>query len=263
MWQELGRAMKRVGKATGSQALIDKGRHWQYGHLPPEQLMKEHPSAFLRKYAVQSKIEHPEHLGQNASTRATYQLRKGGDTTGQFLGLSHITGADGIRRQAADHFHLVLDSQAVVHQGRFESQQEGANFHAAFLPMRQATQDNFGNNLQNVQNHLTNYKSGKIKDSALALANEDTTLTTQLSGCTIAKRRDNMLHMRPHNDGQAMQQSLPRASTFGRLDYGTGMDKEAFVMMKRKPDGHTRLYFQKHDLDTGEMTSGKMDFPQI
>jgi hypothetical protein len=41
------------------------------------------------------------------------------------------------------------------------------------------------------------------------------------------------------------------------------MDKEAFVMMKRKPDGRTRLYFQKHDKDTGEMTSGKMDFPQI
>jgi hypothetical protein len=264
MWQELGRAMKRAGKLAGNQAMINKGREWQYGHLSPEQLMKQHPSAFLRTYAVQSKIEHPEHVGgRNASTHETYQLRSGGDTTAQFQGLSHITGGDGVRRPAANHFHLVLQDQAVGHQNLFESNQVGGNFHAALLPMRQATQDNFGNDLENARHHVANYKSGKLKDSALAAAHEDTTMTTQLSGCTIAKRRDNMLHIRPHDDGQAMQDSLPRASTFGRSDYGAGMDKEAFVMMKRKPDGRTRLYFQKHDKDTGEMTSGKMDFPQI
>lgn len=258
MWEEMGRALKRVGKATGNQAMIDKGRHWQYGHLSPEQLMRQHPSAFLRTYAVQSHIEPPDVVGKAATTQASYQLRHDvGHATG-FPGNMHsIVGNDGVTRTPSAHLHLVFASQAPAHQAVHQSAQAGANFNAAFLPMRQAKQDDFAGQLTNQK--VTGWRTGRITEAALNHQHEDLTLTTQLSGCTIAKRRDNMMHLRPVASGAVMHTSLPAAQTFGRNDY-PAQGEQAFVMMKRKPDGHTRLYFQRHDTNTGTMRSGRKDF---
>lgn len=257
MWQELGRAMKRAGKLAGNQAMINKGREWQYGHMSPEQLMRHHPSAFLRTYAVQSHIEPPDVVGKAATTQATYQLRHDVGQATTFPNMHSIVGGDGVTRAPTAHLHLVFASQAAAHQGVHHSNQAGANFDAAFLPMRQAKQDNFAGQLTNKK--VTGWQTGRITETALNQQHEDLTLTTQLSGCTIAKRRDNMMHLRPVADGAAMHTSLPRAETFGRLDY-PAQGEQAFVMMKRKPDGHTRLYFQTHDSATGTMRSGRKDF---
>jgi hypothetical protein len=263
-WQDLGRAMKRAGKLIGNQSMIDKGREWQYGHLPPDQLMQQHPSAFLRKYAVQSKIEHPEHVGLNASQHATYQLRGSDDTKGNFHGMNHISDSSGVRRQASGHYHLVFQGQADEHRDVFTSTQVGGDFHAAFLPMRQAKSDDFGGKFtaRSTSANVHSPKTGRITDTQQANAEGQLTLTTQLSGCTIAKRKDNMMHLRPDADGGAMQDTMPREQTFGRRDY-PAPGEEAFVMMRRKPDGRTRLYYQKHNPDTGEMVSGKKDFPVL
>jgi len=265
MWQQIGRTVKRAGKFFGSQALIDKGRQWQYGHLSPDQLLKQHPSAFLRKYAIQSKLENPDKPNTDApaSLNQTHQLRTGGTTAPNFLGLSHITGSDGVRRPAAGYFHLVQDTQAATHAQTFESHQVGANVQAAFLPMRQVARNDFGGDLQNTKTQVPDWKNGRVRVRDMVGANEDTIFTTQLSGCTIAKRRDNMLHLRPSETGDEMQGSLPRPNTFGSLDYGAGWGREAFVMMRHKPNGNVRLYYQKHDVNTGEMSSGRMDFPTI
>lgn len=259
MWEKLGWAMKRVGKATGNQKMIDKGRQWQYGHLSPEQLMRQHPSAFLRTYAVQSHLEPPDRPGAAASTQRTFQLRHDpGNATVFPTTMTQIHGNDGVTRAPRAHLHLIFDTSAAAHQQTHQSARAGGNFQAAFLPMRQVTRDDFGGQVRFNSPRIPQWKTGVISDAALARQREDLTLTTQLSGCTIAKRRDNtMLHLRPAEEGAAMHGSLPRANTFGRLDY-PGEGDQAFVMMKQK-NGRTRLYFQRHDLNTGQMHSGKKD----
>jgi len=260
MGQQMGRAMKRVGKATGNQALIEKGRQWQYGHMTPEQLMQHHPSAFLRTYAVRSHLEPPDQVGRVATTSASFQLRHDLGNASSFPGkMRSIVGNDGLTRAPQAHLHLVFQDDAADHHDVHRSSQAGANFSAAFLPMREPKQNDFGNQLTNAK--VAGWRTGRITETGLNKANENFVVTTQLTGCTIAKRRDNMLHLKPKGDnsGAAMHNSLPRAETFGRLDY-PGQGEEAFVMMKRKPDGHTRLYFQTHDTATGIMRSGKKDF---
>ncbi|RDS79583.1 hypothetical protein DWU98_17485 [Dyella monticola] len=258
MWETLGWAMKRVGKATGSQKLIEKGRQWQYGHLSPEQLMRQHPSAFLRTYAVQSHLEAPDRVGALANTQRTFQLRHDlGNATAFPHSMTHIHGNDGVTRTPKAHLHLIFDTDAAAHHGAHQSPQAGANFQAAFLPMRQVAHDKFGGGLRLTDQQIPQWQTGTISRSALHRQHEDLTLTTQLSGCTIAKRRDNMLHLRPAEDGATMHGTLPRASTFGRLDY-PGQGDQAFVMMKQK-NGRTRVYFQRHDPNTGHMHSGKKD----
>jgi len=259
MWEKLGWAMKRVGKATGNQALIDKGRQWQYGHLSPAQLMRQHPSAFLRTYAVQSHLEQPDRVGAAASTQQTFQLRHDpGNATVFPTSMTHIHGNDGVTRTPRAHLHLIFDRDAGVHQQVHQSQPAGGNFQAAFLPMRQVAQDNFGGQLRVNRHRIPQWRTGNISQAALGRQPEDLTLTTQLSGCTIAKRANNtLLHLRPDVDGAVMHGSLPRASTFGRLDY-PAQGEQAFVMMKQK-NGRQRLYFQRHDPNTGHMYSGKKD----
>lgn len=261
MWETIGRNLKRAGKATGNQWMIDRGRQMQYGHLSPEQLMKQHPSAFLRTYAVQSHIEHPEHVGRNASTNENFQLRTDLGEATVFPNLNRIVEqSTGIARAPAQHLHLVFDEQADAHQHVHKSTQIGQTFNAAFLPMRQARQDNLSGGL--TADTVTEPDTGRIHDDALDHAHENVTLTTQLSGCTIAKRVDSMMHLRPHDSGATMQRSLSRAETFGRLDY-PGDEQQAFVMMRKKPDGHTRLYYQVHDPETRTIRAGKKDFPQL
>lgn len=261
MWETIGRAIKRVGKATGNQRMIDQGRHLQYGHLSPEQLMKQHPSAFLRTYAIQSHVEHPEHVGRAASTSESFQLRTDPGNASAFPNLNEIVeSSTGRRRTPTQHLHLVLDEQAQQHEQIHTSTQVGGSFRAALLPMRQARSDDLGG--EPTEANVEHLQSGRISDAALGQAHEDVTLTTQLSGCTIAKRRDSMLHLRPHESGKTMHESLPPARTFGRLDYPEP-HQQAFVMMRQKPDGHTRIYFQVHDAETNTIRSGKKDFPAI
>jgi hypothetical protein len=93
----------------------------------------------------------------------------------------------------------------------------------------------------------------------LAHAGENVTLTTQLSGCSIVKRYGTMLHLRPRTDGLAMQQSLSPAHTYGRQNYPA--PDRAFVMMRQKPDGRTKIYFQHQDWTTAGLRSGSRYFP--
>jgi hypothetical protein len=267
-WVAQGRNLKRLGKRTGTQWMIDKGREWQYGHLSPEELLKQHPSAFLRTYAIESQLESPDapRTRLRASVNRNFQLRVAPDGAPlrQFGPIQEV--ASGIRRAPLGFVNLVFSEQAAAHG----TPQLGQTFHAAFLPMRQVTQDNFntlavaGNRRQRFEARLNQnvpgYQRGRITDNQLAHAGETVTLTTQLSGCSIVKRYGTMLHLRPKNDGLAMQNSLSPEHTYGRRDYP--QPHQAFVMMRRKPDGRTKLYFQRQDWVTGTLHSGSRYLPR-
>ncbi|WP_157671967.1 hypothetical protein [Cellvibrio sp. PSBB006] len=250
--ENLGALVKSTGKQIGNQALIDQGRHLQYGHLSPDELFKQHPSEFLRSYAVQSTIQHPEHPGGQSNTNVSFQLRTITANTSVFPNLNQITDASGVTRTPIQHLQLIKTSDSAAHAGTHNSQQVGNNFSAAFLPMLQASTDQLPNRLNDVL--VPGFSQGRVRDKNLNRRGETITVTTQLSGCSVTKRGGDLMHIRPSVSGIALNSSLANNSnTFGRNDYpGQG----AFVMMRKKPDGGTKLYFQKHDPNTNTITSG-------
>ena len=74
-WETTGALVKRAGKRTGNQIMIDQGRRLQCGHLSADELFRNHPSEFLRHYAVQSKIQDAGAPGEHSRTRENFQFR--------------------------------------------------------------------------------------------------------------------------------------------------------------------------------------------
>ena len=222
----VGRGIRRVGKATGIRPITNLGRRMHYGHLSPEQLLKQHPSAFLRTHPIESDVEWGGHV-QNlpASTRQRF-----------FLSRYRASGPHppGYTLHRADD-----PRNAQVRNPR------GPVFRAGFLPMRQMAAD--GNAPHTVA------PNGRITDAALDHAHEDVTLTTQLSGCSITHQGGCLRHLRPHTSGAVLNANLENrvhGSTYGRADYPV----TSFVMMKKKANGRTRLYDQQ---DNNPATSGR------
>jgi hypothetical protein len=180
----------------------------------PEQLLKRHPSTFLRSHPIESDVELG---GPPANLAATAQ---------QNFFLSRYSG-----NQNTPSGYVLHRPGAQVNYPR------GPNFSAGFLPMRQMAQDNAAPN--------TVAAGGTVRDADLDNAHEDVTMTTQLSGCSITHQGGCLRHLRPRDSGAALQNNLdnrnPGGHTYGGNDYhGT-----AFVMMKKERNGRTRIHHQE------------------
>jgi len=216
-----GRAIRRVGKATGIRPIKNLGRRMAYGHLSPEQLLKQHPSAFLRRHAVESNVEPGAYVGNlPASTREKFFLSR-------YQAYGRRPGGYSLNRTNDPRSRRVTDRR-------------GPNFSAAFLPMRQMALDT------NPPHAVA--PGGNVTDAALDNAGENVTLTTQLSGCSITHQGGCLRHLRPAVSGAALHTNLDLASpghTYGRNAYPGPIT--SFVMMKKKRDGRTKLYHQRQN----------------
>ncbi|HEV7671080.1 MAG TPA: DUF4157 domain-containing protein [Thermoanaerobaculia bacterium] len=214
-----GHAVRGLGKATGSQSISNAGKRMHYGHLSPEQLLKQHPKAFLRQHPIESGVEGDG--GQVENLRSS--------TRQQFY-LSRYEG-----RRPGYTLHRPDDPP----QFQRSRETRGPLFHAAFLPMRQMAQDTDAPGQVEPR--------GEVRDSALDRAKQDVTLTAQLSGCSITHQGGCLRHLRPETSGVALQNNLdilnPGGHSYGARDYP---GQTSFVMTKKKRNGGTRLYYQRH-----------------
>ncbi|HBK56401.1 MAG TPA: hypothetical protein DDZ76_08990 [Xanthomonadales bacterium] len=261
--EDVGRAIKRTGKALGNQRMIETGRQLHYGHLSPEQLFKKHPAAFLRSYAVQGAVQAPDDPGGTSNTATQFQFRTITNRTSIFPNLRQITDRSGVTRTPRGHLELIKSSDAGQHQALHGSVQVGHDFSAAFLPMLQSSDDRLTSRGRSSgkPSHQTvsGFDHGRVRDRSLNRRGESIVVTTQLSGCSVTRQSSAFLHIRPHTDGATLHSTLARQGpTFGRNDYPGG--QRAFVMIRRKSDGSARLHYQIHDADNGTIRSGRRRF---
>ncbi len=235
-----GRDLKRLGKTIGNQRMIDKGREMQYGHMRPDELLQHHPSAFLRQYEVRSFLE-----GADApATQAT-------DHNHQFALINIGAGGYDITESRTGVSKKAKQQLGLIHAANLgDNEQVGHTFNAAFLPMRQANPGEVATgNIDNVT--VANGVNGRVTDVGLTAAHTNMTMTTQLSGCSVTRQQNALSHIRPHASGTVLNTNLGTQHTFGRQDMPHG---EAFVMMRKKPDGRTKLHWQR---DSQQTTTGK------
>lgn len=240
-----GRDLKRLGKRVGNQWMIDKGRNMQYGHMSPDQLLQHHPSAFLRQYEVQSFLEPADALANQPV-----------DHNHQFALINMVAGGQNITetrtnvsKQSKQQLGLIHSNQ-LAHYQYGGMPQAGNTFNAAFLPMRQANAGEVGTgNVNDVT--VANGVNGRVTDLGLAGANNQMTMTTHLSGCSITRQHNSLSHVRPHASGAVLSTNLGAQHSYGRQDMPDG---GAFVMMRKKADGRTKLHWQRQ---TDQTTTGK------
>ncbi len=261
--EDVGRTIKRTGKALGNQRMIETGRQLHYGHLSPEQLFKQHPAAFLRSYAVQGAIQAPDHPGGTSNPAGQFQFRTITDRTSVFPQLQQITDRSGVTRTPRAHLQLIQSGDAGQHQAVHGSARVGRDFSAAFLPMLQSRDDRMTGRGRSSgkpsDQTVSGFSQGRVRDRNLNRRGESIVVTTQLSGCSVTRQSSAFLHIRPHTDGATLHGTLARQGpTFGRNDYPNG--RQAFVMIRRKPDGSARLHYQVHDSGSGTITSGRRRF---
>lgn len=259
--ETVGPIVRGIGDRVRSQTISEQGRQLQYGHLSVDQYFTRHPDEFLKDYAVESIIQHPEHPGGQSRTHKTFQFR----TVPRYSTLPEmgpITDSHGVMRQPKGHLHLLMSSQAEGHQHTFGSTQVGNEFQAAFLPMLQARDDHLrpprglGPHLSEMT--VLGFNQGRVRDTNLRQRAQTITVTTQLSGCSVTSQRRALLHIRPHDSGQQLNQTLGTPNTFGRSDYGPG--NTAFVMAKRGSNGGTTVHYQVHDQNTQMLRTGSKTF---
>ncbi len=260
--EDVGRAIKRTGKLLDRPKLVEKGRRMQYGHLSPEQLFQQHPAAFLRTYAIQSKVQEPDDPGGASNTATQFQLRTVTSRTSSFPQFDRITDASGRTRRPLAHLSLIQSGDADLHREAHGSQRVGHDFTAAFLPMVQSTSDRMD---AGVQPHgtpndtrVTGFSQGRLPANTLNPRAESIVVTTQLSGCSVSRQGGAFMHIRAQGDSTALHDALGgEGPTFGRRDYPGG--QQAFVMIRHKPDGSARLHYQVHDGQTATIRSGRRD----
>ncbi len=225
-----GKGLRRLGKSLNRPTLKNLGKRMDYGHLAPERLLKQHPSAFLRRYPISANLENGGLVG-NLPSNAREQF---------FLSQYRHPQT----KQTEFTMYRANDP-------RLEdlNPSRGPLFRAGFLPMRQMASDTDGPD--QVQG------GGEVTNQDLDQAHESVTMTTQLSGCSITNQRGCLQHLRPHQSGHTLNDTLdPNAHghTYGKGDYPE--DQPTFVMMKRKRNGRTRLYHQQGE---NPGTFGKQD----
>jgi hypothetical protein len=251
-----GRAVKRVGKARENDSIIQRGRNMQYGHLSPEALLQKHPSAFLRRYTIragsglvqgsESPLRGSNGFNQTAThDRAFNLVNVTGEQYGNMRtdGSSDIIGNDGHTRARKGDFSLMLGSNRdMAVAGLGEALSVGPSFKGAFLPMVEA---NYGrlNSAPSAKN-VDQYRRGKL--SIEGLAKSKPVFTTELTGCSIVRNGTALSHIRPHpsSSGRELHSSFSGEKSFGRRDYPDASN--TFTMIRKKPDGRVKLYYQKH-----------------
>jgi hypothetical protein len=245
--EQKGRMLKRVGKTLGIQSLIDKGREMHYGHLSPEELLVQHPSAFLRQNTIRGHfLQHSlaplgEDFDEPASPDRSFKLLQMNDPSHGLRG-GQITDQTGRRRTRTGDYTLVQDSHLPSARDRGVAHESGS-FSGGFLPMLQTTRTDPS---PDDTSHFAGFGQGALDVRRLSSPSHPV-FTTELTGCSIVRLGHHLAHVRPHPDsgGAELQQHLQAAPSFGRNQY-PAIDDRAFVMMRRKADGRVKLYFQKH-----------------
>ncbi len=195
----------------------------------PEELLKRHPSTFLRSYGINSDAEWAGAADDQLPSR-----------TDQPYFLSRYPAYTKYRPGYT--LHRANDPRNDQIRNPI-----GPRFNAAFLPMRQMARDDDAPN--------TVAPHGQVRDTDLDNAHENVTLTAQLSGCSVTHQGGCLRHLRPADSGVDLHNNLEQAtpgSTYGRNDY----PRTSFVMMKKKQNGRTRVY---HQLNNNPATSGNRD----
>ncbi len=245
--EQKGRMLKRVGKTLGIQSLIDKGREMHYGHLSPEELLVQHPSAFLRQNTIRGHfLQHSmaplgEDFDEPASLDRSFKLLRMNDPSHGLRG-GQITDQTGRQRPRTGDYTLVQDTHLAAARERGVAQ-ESASFRGGFLPMLQTNRTDPS---PDDTRHFSGFGEGALDIRRLSSPSHPV-FTTELTGCSVVRLGHHLAHLRPHPDsgGSELQQHLQPAPSFGRTDY-PAVDDRAFVMMRRKADGRVKLYFQKH-----------------
>lgn len=260
--EDVGRVIKRTGKLLDRPDMIERGRRMQYGHLSPEDLFQQHPAAFLRTYAVQSRVQDADRPGGASNTATQFQFREVTSRTSSFPQFDRITDASGTTRRPLAHLSLIETADAPQHREAHGTERVGRDFTAAYLPMVQSNSDRMlgGGHPPGTANdtRVTGFSQGRLPANTLSQRAETTIVTTQLSGCSVSRQGGAFMHIRPHDDSTALHDTLgEQGPTFGRRDYPNGA--QAFVMIRHKPDGSARLHYQVHDGQTATIRSGRRD----
>jgi hypothetical protein len=257
-----GRALKRIGKETGNTEHVDAGRRLQYGHLSPEQLFQQHPSAFLRENNVRANfVQHstmPLVTGQEKGFHGKARGNAG------FHLMAHPDGTQGFEAYSVDHDKIVDSVSGRTHgrkaayslvpseprdpndgRKKFEEMTEsepqlGPRMTAAFLPMVQSKSDKLTSPLN--KKNVKAFKAGTIDTARLDAGH--LVLTTELTGCSIVRQGSNLHHVRPESEGRKLQDNFTSSQSYGRKDYPEA--DNSFVMARKKPDGRVKLYYQTH-----------------
>lgn len=253
-----GRALKKLGKELGNQSHIDQGRKLQYGHLPPEQLLVQHPSAFLRANTIRGNfLQHSENplrgnkakngFNEKASTQRSFHLVDNQLLPGS-SGVANnqiIDSKSGQHSQRKGDFSLVQDTHKAALKSIFGVGDEpfSRELQGAFLPMLQAQHKQLTSAPSS--KNVTAYKRGKLDTNSLDQPGHPV-FTTELTGCSVVRHKNSLAHIRPHptSDAETLHSSFTPAQSYGRKDYQDA--DNVFVMTRQKPDGRTKLYFQTH-----------------
>ncbi len=256
-----GRALKKLGKELGNQSHIDQGRQLQYGHLPPEQLLVQHPSAFLRANTIRGNfLQHSENplrgnkakngFSEKASTQRSFHLVDSQSLPG-YSGVSNnqiIDSKSGQDNQRKGDFSLVQDTHKTLVKNAYGVGDEpfNRNLQGAFLPMLQAQHKQLTSAPSS--KNVTAFKRGALDTASLDQPSHPV-FTTELTGCSVVRHKNALAHIRPHpaGDGTTLHSSFTPAQSYGRKDYQDA--ENAFVMTRQKPDGRTKLYYQTHHGD--------------
>lgn len=264
-----GRALKRLGKELGNANYVAHGRKLQYGHLTPEQLLVQHPSAFLRENTIRGGfLQHSEAplrgsasedgFSEGASPRRQFHLVSNlGSEALKYSGVFSdkiIESRTGQERSRKADFNLVQDSRKSQVESAFGKDHVGFGpaMEGAFLPMLQSRFPVLTSEPK--ATNVTGFKRGKLDTSSMQRPSQPI-FTTELTGCSIVRSGNTLLHLRPHptSDGATLQGSFTREQSYGRQDYPTAMN--SFVMLRQKSNGATKLYYQTHH-DEGSSISG-------
>jgi hypothetical protein len=254
--EQKGRMLKRVGKTLGIQSLIDKGREMHYGHLSPEELLVQHPSAFLRQNTIRSQyLQHPERpfgsgFHQPANLDSRFHLLQMENEAEGVQG-ENIVDAGGRQRTRRGNYVMVQDNE-LESARRIGIRHVGPAFSGGFLPMLQI---NRRDPSPEDPTHFTGFDQGALNIGQMGVR-PPPVFTTELTGCSIVRMGSHLAHVRPHPEsgGASLQEQLGNPPSFGRREYPVE-HHNAFTMMRRKPDGRVKLYYQIHgynEADRGE-----------
>lgn len=267
-----GRALKRIGKELGNDSLIAQGRKLQYGHLTPEQLLQQHPSAFLRENTIRANfLQHSETplvkgnedgFGIKAKTETGFHLMPHPEdrrtSFSQYTVWSDkiVDDASGQTRTAKKSYSLIPSESRPTNDARKayklmvgEDPPLGPEMKGAFLPMVQSKYDTLKSKPS--KKNVSMFKEGTVNTERVAPGHM--VFTTELTGCSVVRQQSNLHHIRPESDGAQLHASLGSSQSYGRGDYPGAPN--SFVMMRTKADGRVKLYYQAHYNDRSETGS--------
>jgi|GEM_PF-6950966 len=265
-----GRALKGLGKALGNKSYVDAGRKLQYGNLSPEELLLKHPSAFLRQYTIRAGfLQQPDDslrsknakTGFNETATASKKFHLVASKSSKSIGIPSVEKdtifdvSSGWTHKRKQDFNLVQISRKKDVEKVFgaDKVQFGPEIEGGFLPM---VQSKFGTLTSTPSNkNVKAFKRGELGLGSLKQPSNPV-FTTELTGCSIVRLKNSVAHIRPGDaGGEALQSSFTPGQSYGRKDY---LDADnSFVMLRKKPDGRTKLYYQTHHYDESSRSGSR------